>query len=146
MDRHEWGDIHFWIAVIFFIILSFHLLLHKRWIVNVIKGREKKYYTPRLALGLVGFFALCALAVSPLLSPVTQESNYPINNEDIHINGSMTLNEIECITGVPADYIIQQLKLPSSVNKDQRLGQIRRHYGFGMKKIRRIVQDHKKKK
>lgn len=30
--RHEWGEFHFWIAVIFTILLTIHLLLHSSWI------------------------------------------------------------------------------------------------------------------
>ena len=28
LSRHEWGDIHFWIAIALMIILSVHLFLH----------------------------------------------------------------------------------------------------------------------
>ncbi|NIQ14683.1 MAG: DUF4405 domain-containing protein, partial [Candidatus Dadabacteria bacterium] len=27
LDRHEWGNIHFWVSVIFFSILILHLIL-----------------------------------------------------------------------------------------------------------------------
>lgn len=32
MNRHEWGDIHFIIAVTFLTLIIVHLLLHKKWI------------------------------------------------------------------------------------------------------------------
>jgi hypothetical protein len=32
MDRHEWGDIHFWLAVAMGIAILIHLIQHRRWI------------------------------------------------------------------------------------------------------------------
>ncbi|MEX0844285.1 MAG: DUF4405 domain-containing protein, partial [Balneolaceae bacterium] len=32
LTRHEWGDIHFWIAVIFAVTITVHLILHLPWI------------------------------------------------------------------------------------------------------------------
>ena len=136
LDRHDWGGIHFWIAVGFLGILSIHLFLHGRWIGHVIRGRKKQNFTTRIALGVVAGVALLALAVSPLLSPV--EVNSWANQQRINpatsrvdanssfINGGMTLGELEKATGVPADYIIEQLELPSQTGKDQRLGHLRR--------------------
>ena len=144
LDRHEWGTVHFWIAVSFLAILSFHLLLHIRWIKNVAKGRNKKYQTPRMALGLVGIAALIALAISPLLTPVTQETNVVITSDrPTRINGSMTLKEIELATGVPTEYLLKQLNLPVNTNKDKRLGHLRRAYGFELNKVRQIIKSYK---
>ncbi len=30
--RHEWGDIHFWLAVTFVILMIVHIILHWGWI------------------------------------------------------------------------------------------------------------------
>jgi cytochrome b subunit of formate dehydrogenase len=43
LTRHEWGDIHFWTAVIFTVVIAVHLLLHSSWIVksyNLFKGKK----------------------------------------------------------------------------------------------------------
>lgn len=32
MNRHEWGDIHFWFGLIFIISIIGHLLQHQKWI------------------------------------------------------------------------------------------------------------------
>ena len=40
LDRHEWGSIHFWIAIGLLAALALHLFLHWRWIVYTIKGRR----------------------------------------------------------------------------------------------------------
>ncbi len=70
MSRHEWGDIHFYITFIFLAILSIHLILHWRFIRNVFRGRVKNTNASRLILGLIGLFAVLALAVAPFVSPI----------------------------------------------------------------------------
>lgn len=32
LTRHEWGDIHFWIAVVLLVLVSLHIVLHWNWI------------------------------------------------------------------------------------------------------------------
>ena len=32
MTRHEWGDIHFYLAVIFAVLMVLHIILHWSWI------------------------------------------------------------------------------------------------------------------
>jgi hypothetical protein len=68
ISRHEWGDIHYLISVIFFSVLALHLILHWKVIINLIKGRQKKVFSLRLAL-------------SPLLSPTVETEN---NNNQPH--------------------------------------------------------------
>lgn len=80
LNRHEWGEIHFWISVVFFSVLSLHLILHWRVIVNLIKGRHTKEPKFRLALGLVGLIVVILLSVAPLVSPtneIEKNSGYP---------------------------------------------------------------------
>ncbi len=74
LDRHQWGDLHFWISVGFFSVLTIHLFLHWKWIFAVVKGKTAEYSGRRLGLGLVGLAALILLAISPILSPVEQTS------------------------------------------------------------------------
>ena len=64
MNRHEWGDIHFYITLIFLIILSIHLLLHWKFIRNILFGRLKEAGSMRLAIGLVAFIAVLAISGS----------------------------------------------------------------------------------
>ena len=70
LDRHEWGSIHFWLAIAFLAVLAFHLFRHWRWIVAVLRGRPREGSGARVALGTVGLVALLALAIVPFLSPV----------------------------------------------------------------------------
>ncbi|MGI9227157.1 MAG: DUF4405 domain-containing protein [Gammaproteobacteria bacterium] len=69
MSRHEWGDIHFYITLIFLIILSVHLILHWKFIRNIFRGKIKNADTSRLFLGIIALLAVLALAVAPLVAP-----------------------------------------------------------------------------
>ncbi|MBF0142486.1 MAG: DUF4405 domain-containing protein [Magnetococcales bacterium] len=39
LNRHQWGDMHFWIALPFLLLLVIHLSLHWRWILTVMTGK-----------------------------------------------------------------------------------------------------------
>lgn len=66
-NRHDWGDLHFWVSVALFAVLSVHLVLHWRWIICTIKGKETDKSGLRLGLGLLGLFVLIAFAVAPFV-------------------------------------------------------------------------------
>jgi len=38
MSRHEWGDIHFYLAVLFVVLIMVHIILHWGWIRNYLKS------------------------------------------------------------------------------------------------------------
>jgi hypothetical protein len=150
LDRHEWGGIHFWVSVLFFSILAFHLILHWRWIASVVTGRPREGSGYRAALGIVGFVTVVALAGAPLLAPVERDTGeqgasslsvHPY--EDFTLRGSMTLREVEEMTGVPAAYIIKSLKLPDTISKEERLGLLKRQYGFEINAVREIVKNYR---
>jgi hypothetical protein len=67
-NRHEWGDIHFIIAVVFFCTLALHLIIHWRVIVNMIQGRKSEASFVRLGLGLTGLLAILIFAFAPVAS------------------------------------------------------------------------------
>ena len=37
LTRHEWGDVHFWVAILFVVIIGVHLVLHWKWIRHSLK-------------------------------------------------------------------------------------------------------------
>ena len=153
MDRHEWGSIHFWVSLVFFSVLAFHLVLHWRWIVSVLTGRPRNDSGFRVGLGIVGLAAVLALSVSPLLTPIERDAAKEGSSllsghkyEGISIQGSMTLKEVEDATGVPAEYILESLKLPKSTSLDDRLGPLKREYGFEMNDVREVIKSYKDNK
>jgi len=149
MDRHEWGELHFWIAVILMASLGFHLFLHWRWILGMVKGRPHAESGIRAALAVVGVIALIGLAAAPFFGRVAKTSEPPLHrmrstdparNETYPIDGSTTLAEVERITGIPATVILQDLGLPSDIPTDERLGRLRQKHGFEMNDVREIVR------
>ncbi len=70
MNRHDWGDIHFYITLIFLIILSIHLLLHWKFFLHLFQNGFKSTNTFRLMLGIVALIAVVALAIAPFIAPL----------------------------------------------------------------------------
>ena len=70
LSRHDWGEIHFWISMVFLGLLAVHLLVHRRWIATVIQGRPREGSGLRIALGVVGLLAILAAAAAPFLADV----------------------------------------------------------------------------
>ena len=70
MNRHDWGDVHYWISIALFLLLTIHLLLNWQWIVAVMRGQKKQGSGYRAALGIVGLIALLLLALAPFFSPI----------------------------------------------------------------------------
>ncbi|GJM04755.1 MAG: hypothetical protein DHS20C09_07460 [marine bacterium B5-7] len=148
LDRHEWGDIHFWISVVFFSTLALHLVLHWRWITSVVTGQHHEASGMRAGLGVVGLIATIALAISPLLSPVEIQSKASASfsrhqSEERTINGSMTLEEVEEVTGVPADYILESLGLAETTSPTEKLGSLKKKQDIEVKDVRDIVNGYK---
>jgi hypothetical protein len=151
LDRHEWGGIHFWISVVLVAVLATHLVFHGRWIVSVVTGRSRRESSGlRAGLGVVGLVAVIALAMAPLVTSVEKRSTAAPGSslsghqyEDVPIKGAMTLREVAQATGVPADFIITSLKLPKAVSPDERIGFLKRTYGFEINDVREIVKKYK---
>ncbi len=150
MDRHEWGKLHFWIAVVLMAILGFHLFLHWRWVVCMVKGRPSEGSGLRVALAVVGVIALAGLAAAPFLGRVEQTGEPPhrmrvtetSESTAPQIDGSMTLKEVEQLTGVPTAVILRELGLPPQVPVDARLGKLRKEHSFELHDVRDIVRRH----
>ena len=75
LDRHKWGDIHFWLSVLFFSILALHLFYHWRWIIKVASGKPRYYSKNRLLSGIIGFIVIVLFAIAPLVTPVETVTN-----------------------------------------------------------------------
>ena len=98
--RHDWGDLHFYMAVGFLLILAFHLFKHWKWIWSLVKGRIKGGERPnsgkRALLGLVGLLAILILAVLPILSPV----QYSGTGETEHSEAGEQMETTQTITRI----------------------------------------------
>jgi hypothetical protein len=184
-DRHQWGEIHFWIAAGLLVILVVHLFLHWKWIVSVLQGKPREGSGIRVSLGILSLVVLIVVAFAPFFSPTEQktrrgkqavfeksgeqmldenksirklpespvDSNLkkmndeekPVSVKESHsegIRGSMTLREIEKTTGVPVAYVLKKLELPDDTDPENRLGQLRKRYGFDMHDVRKIFENY----
>lgn len=178
MNRHQWGQIHFWIAVTLMAALALHVLLHWKWLVTVVRGRRPETSGWRVALGAVGLLGLLGLSVAPFLGVIEptgtpghryqdtqqQRAAEQTNREqpasprrkDVadenrslhagktgpHIQGSMTLAELEKTTGVAVEIVLRELELPSDVPHEEKLGRLSHQYTFEIDDVRRIVDSH----
>lgn len=72
LTRHDWGEVHMWIAVSFLSLIAAHVVLHWSWIVNMIKGKSKnrKVTKTRFLFGIVIFTIVLIIALAPFFSPV----------------------------------------------------------------------------
>jgi hypothetical protein len=151
MDRHRWGQIHFWIAVVLLCAVALHLVLHGQWIVSMIRGRSDGRPGMRVGLAVVGLMVLVGLMAAPFFGQIQQTGEPPHKTQSkehpsLQINGSMTLREVEEKTGVPAAVILSELGLPASLSTDERLGRLRRQYGFEMHDIQEVVRKYREQR
>lgn len=150
MDRHQWGQIHFWIAVVLLIAVVVHLFLHWHWIVGMVRGCPDRGLAIRVNFAIISVLVLTGLMVAPFLGEVqeTEEPPHKLQSDEHRanqINGSMTLHEIEEQTGVPATVILKELGLPADLPTDERLGRLRRQHGFEMHDVQEIVRKHRER-
>ena len=150
MDRHAWGRVHFWIAVVLMGVLALHLVLHWRWVVCMVKARKREGSGARVALALVGLLVLAGLAIAPFFAQVERTGAAPhkmrgnggATGAASRLDGSMTLLEVEQATGVSAETVLRELGLPPDAPADEQLGRLRKRYGFEMEAVREIVRKH----
>jgi len=168
MNREQWGQIHFWIAIAILVVLLFHLILHWRWIVCVLRGRKRPpdAHGGRAALGIAGMFGILALILLPFLTPTEEATRSQLlertkafdsldaekalesgtdktEAHDKSILGSMSLVEVQDKTGVPYTFILKELGLPENISPDMKLGRLRKTYGFSIEDVRRIIKEYR---
>jgi hypothetical protein len=68
LTRHQWGDIHFWLAALLVLVLITHVALHWNWVGCVISNWKKRADNIRnnksKAWSLMGWIFLLMLVVS----------------------------------------------------------------------------------
>ncbi len=149
LDRHEWGGIHFWVSIVFIVLMVVHLILHWKWIVCIVKGKEKRFFRIRKVTALAVLFLVVFLVFAPLLFPVEEstqrETTGPLSShvyDGTIIRGSMTFHELKQKTGVPSSFVLDKLNLPQEIQKHQRLGATARSHGIEMDDIREAVKNY----
>lgn len=160
LTRHEWGDIHYWIALFLMGVLAFHLILHWKWIVSVIQKRTQTDVSgTKFFLGIAGLVLFTLLAAVPLLTPTETESRRElldepvetkhdhsqnvektgIANETRSIQGSMTLEQVASRSGVPVPELLDRLNLPPDTAPTEQVGRLLRSHGLEMQNLRQAL-------
>ena len=152
LGRHDWGGVHFWIAVVVLAIMVIHLILHWRWVVCMVVDhwREKTGFLVRLSVA--GLIVLLIASTMLLLSPKEQLLPSVASGKENHVRhtagveepskrvrGDMTLAEVEASFGVPAEYLLEKLGLPEGTASSEKLGKLRHEYSFEMDAVNEIV-------
>jgi hypothetical protein len=159
LSRHEWGGIHYWIALGLMGVLAVHLILHWKWIVCVLRGKPHADVSGgRFAVGIAGLVLVTLLAAAPLLTPAqttprselhSSPSGEPTDlggsDEDVDagdaetLRGFMTLDEVASQSGVPVSKILERLGLPQTTAPSSQVGRLLRAHGMDMSKLREAV-------
>ncbi len=150
LDRHEWGDIHLYLAFTLIGLLTLHIILH--W--HLIPGLYQRLVPDRQAR-TIGLWALVAVCLVFLFFPfvITPEVKdlepgrgrvQELHDTSLEIRGSMTLQEVSRQYHIPTAVLKEQLKLPPSVPDNERLGRLRRSYNFNMSEVERLIQKYQK--
>ncbi|MBL7112525.1 MAG: DUF4405 domain-containing protein [Bacteroidales bacterium] len=74
LDRHEWGNLHFWVCIAFLATLMIHLILHWKWIFFRLRGKKSDDSGIRFGMGIFGFVMLIIVGLIPMFSSVEYES------------------------------------------------------------------------
>jgi len=75
LSRHEWGDLHFYIAIALFSTLALHILLHWKWIMNFTRGHAGSGSGWRLLVGVMALIVVILMASAPVVSSVDTVDN-----------------------------------------------------------------------
>jgi len=163
MTRHEWGEVHYWLAIAILAIMAVHLLLHWKWIVCTLQRKtDRRYSGRRVVVGIFSLVAVVALAAAPYLTTTSQmtaeefrssriettedvstESVPATNGEDTHsLRGNMTLQKISEASDVPIEVLIRELNLPEYTEPNEQAGRLLRRHGLTMQELREVVKQY----
>ena len=165
LSRHEWGTVHYWIALGVMAVLAVHLALHWKWIDCVLRGKPRSAYSGRrLAVGLASLVLIALLASVPLLTPVQstqrqktaedfRDRGIATDAEDVQttpvdaesIRGSMTFSEVAAQTGLPISAILERAGLPPETSPSQQVGRALRLRGLEMPDFREAIRKEEAK-
>ncbi|MBS3818883.1 DUF4405 domain-containing protein [bacterium] len=173
LHRHQWGNIHFYLAAAFVTFLILHLILEWSWIKGKSQNIFRKGWGVALVLLVVLSFGVLVLFWSLYPKyPSTysdygqgrgarakqesfQSAGYSLPQENrlqdksqktFVVTGQMTLSELERTTGLSAEKILSRMGLPANVPQKESLGRLRKKHGFSLVEMRKAINDLLKEK
>lgn len=165
LGRHDWGDVHFWIATGLCGLALLHLALHWSWVWNTTRGvfglepgppsgaTRRNTVGVVLALAVVGAFAaFVGVARSTVQVGGGQRLATDTGDGKQHepvpelaglsaLRGSSTLGEAADAAGLTIEALIQHVGLPPDSTRDDRLGPLCRAAGLRMSDLRAALTD-----
>lgn len=151
LNRHQWGDLHFWLALAAVAIVVLHLSLHWTWVVSVVRswivGTNQglpSAWLRALAAGITVLIVCLAVAGfwwasvrSTQRTDSLQSGTAENRSDSAGIRGNMTLAETATALSCTVDQVRQRLGLPANVQDSERLGQIAKQRGTTLQEMRR---------
>ena len=148
LGRHQWGDVHFWLAVALLLVVLLHVANHWTWVVAVTIGRKSKVSSRTrwfsgvvflvVLTGLVAGFSWFAMRHARQDEDARRaaRSGLPHRESAAELQGSMSLSQAADVTGLPMEEVRRRLGLPDSVADSETLGRLGRQYGFTLPEAR----------
>lgn len=154
MDRHDYGNAHFYLALAMVALIIVHLWLHWPWVCSILSnlfGASQPNRNRRTLYGMALLLVIGIVTAGSLLWVETQVKYTHGEEQERHgyeafeanelpyITGRTTLSQAAEMAGISVEQLISELKLPSNINPSERLGRLKRQYGFEIEDVRRIV-------
>lgn len=160
--RHDFGRLHFYLGLAVVVLLTLHLAWHWSWLCGFVAKRLGKDAPSRRArrvagaataacagLLLVGGLAWASSLVEHRFEQgdrrrgAASEAAIYQGDEDCPaaatINGRMTVEEAAAAAGISPSALLQALGVAYPVDPQERLGRLRRRFGFSMQEVRRLA-------
>ena len=154
MNRHEYGKVHFYLALAMVALIIVHLWLHWPWICSTMSNLLGAQQPKRFKRALYGMILLLVMVIATAGSLLWSETKvkytygedparYEFKAFEIDelpdITGRTTLSQAAEMAGISVEQLISKLQLPSDINPNERLGRLRWQYGFKIEDVKRIA-------
>lgn len=153
LGRHDYGTVHFYLALALVGLVVIHLWLHWSWVCAMVRklagkesskgGREGVYGIAFLVVVVTLILGGLLLARSQVKSGTSVAAPEAIEHDasvSFQISGQTTLAQAARMGAMPVEELVAKLRLPADVNVDEQLGRLKRQYGFEIHDVRRILQ------
>jgi len=163
MNRHDWGEVHFWLAVSVCALAIVHVWLHWQWVCATTRrlltrseGEDKlKSKGGRAVWGIGLIVVMTGVTVGLLLTAngniaetdqpgrdddhgQAQETHETHAAEHNAIRGSTTLAEVARLKNMSLDELRRRLGVPNDTPANERIGRLGRDQGFSVSDVRAI--------
>jgi NADH:ubiquinone oxidoreductase subunit 5 (subunit L)/multisubunit Na+/H+ antiporter MnhA subunit len=152
LHRHQWGDVHFWLALAAGVSMLLHVATHWSWVVSffaVKRQDSERQRAPQASRAFSGLAVLTVLtglilgfwqlSIRQVTGPQGNRTGFqqPLNGVGTtHIQGSMTRGEVSHATGLPVDEVRLRLGLTDGVGEGEKIGELLHAYGLTMRNAR----------